>query len=319
MLKPSKLIPALTALIGLVLSGPVTVPSVGNFTTDDPVRITAESICAEVRTVVETAGVFTGFQVGSTLPATSAAVESGSESGAGDSSLVGLGLLGVLGLGLLFGLKHATEADHVVAVSSIVSEHRNVLKAALVGGLWGIGHTVSIVTVGFVVLLFRVAIPKSLADWLEFGVAFMIIGLGVKACASAMAARTDGHSHADDAPADSSARVDSKWPHFSGFGVRPLLVGAAHGLAGSAALTVLVLSQISSMFLGVTYLAVFGLGTVGGMLLMSGLIGLPFVWSARGKAGFHYGLRLAVGTASILFGLWYAYRQSDVVYGLFTL
>src|SRR6185436_16662560 len=98
-----------------------------------------------------------------------------------DPSFQGYSALGVLGLGLVFGLKHATEADHVVAVSTIVSEHRNIAKAALVGGLWGLGHTLSLVVVGAFVLALRITIPESVAHWLEFCVALMIITLGATA------------------------------------------------------------------------------------------------------------------------------------------
>ena len=95
-----------------------------------------------------------------------------------EPSLTSVGVFALLGLGLVFGLKHATEVDHVVAVSTIVSEHRNVWRSALVGALWGAGHTASLVIVGVLVLVFRVAIPL-VANWLEFGVALMIIALGV--------------------------------------------------------------------------------------------------------------------------------------------
>ncbi len=97
-----------------------------------------------------------------------------------ETSFTSVGVFALLGLGLMFGLKHATEVDHVVAVSAIVSEHRNVLRSALVGGLWGAGHTASLVIVGVLVLVFRVAIPLPVANWLEFGVALMIVGLGVR-------------------------------------------------------------------------------------------------------------------------------------------
>src|SRR3954470_12184518 len=96
-------------------------------------------------------------------------------------NLGSLSTLALLGLGLVFGLKHATEVDHVVAVSTIVSEHRSLFRSALVGGLWGVGHTAALVVVGIVVLVFRAAIPMPVANWLEFGVALMIIGLGVLA------------------------------------------------------------------------------------------------------------------------------------------
>src|SRR3979409_480182 len=95
-----------------------------------------------------------------------------------EPSITSVDVFALLGLGLVFGLKHATEADHVGAVSAIVSEHRSVFRSALVGGLWGAGHTASLVIVGVAVLVFRVAIPRPVANWLEFGVALMIIALG---------------------------------------------------------------------------------------------------------------------------------------------
>src|SRR5258705_37797 len=98
-----------------------------------------------------------------------------------ETSFTSVGTLALLALGLVFGLKHATEVDHVVAVSTIVSEHRSVLRSALVGGLWGLGHTASLIIVGIFVLVFRVTIPLRVANWLEFGVALMIIALGVLA------------------------------------------------------------------------------------------------------------------------------------------
>ena len=97
------------------------------------------------------------------------------------SSIISLSAFALLGLGFVFGLKHATEVDHVVAVSTIVSEHRNVLRSALVGGLWGVGHTASLILTGTIVLALRVAIPDGVSNWLEFCVALMIIGLGASA------------------------------------------------------------------------------------------------------------------------------------------
>lgn len=234
----------------------------------------------------------------------------------------------LLGLGLVFGLKHATEADHVVAVSTIVSEHRNLLRAALVGGLWGVGHTVSLVVVGMVVLALRIAIPERVATWLEFGVALMIIGLGINALMRALRGRADVHVHVHAHDEGTHAHI-----HFhedgtehaepvaahshavSRVGIKPLLVGAVHGLAGSAALTLLVLTQIDSFMLGLLYLALFGIGSICGMLLMSGLIGLPFALSARRLTGFNYGLQTVAGAVSIAFGLWYAYA-TGVIGGL---
>src|SRR6185295_10898264 len=112
-----------------------------------------------------------------------------------EPSITSMGVLALLGLGLLFGLKHATEVDHVVAVSTIVSEHKSVLRSALVGGLWGAGHTASLLIVGVIVLVFRVAIPASVAKWLEFGVALKIIGLGALALLRVLRNRAQVHMH----------------------------------------------------------------------------------------------------------------------------
>ncbi|MDQ1557852.1 MAG: hypothetical protein QOD32_912 [Pyrinomonadaceae bacterium] len=244
-----------------------------------------------------------------------------------EPSFARLSAFAVLGLGLVFGLKHATEVDHVVAVSNIVSEQRKLWRAALVGGLWGVGHTASLVIVGAVVLVLRVAISERVASGLEFCVALMIIGLGVATFARSLRARRrvpvhlhqhrhDGLEHAhihfhetETEHANATAAVVAPHSHaVTRIGIKPFVVGAVHGLAGSAALTLLVLAQIPSPVVGLLYLLVFGVGSIAGMLLMSGLVGLPFVLSARKLSGLHYGLQTAAGALSICFGLWYAYE-----------
>jgi ABC-type nickel/cobalt efflux system permease component RcnA len=235
-----------------------------------------------------------------------------------ETQLTSTGALALLGL--VFGLKHATEVDHVVAVSAIVSQQRNVLRSAIVGGLWGVGHTLSLVAVGAIVLGLRVAIPERVAGWLEFCVALMIVALGANALVRALRVRRDVHVHRHshdglshvhihfhERGTEHSARPARHTHAVSRLGLKPLLVGAMHGLAGSAALTLLVLTRVESAGLGLLYLAVFGLGSIFGMLLMSGLIGLPFALSARRVNGVSYGLQTAAGALSVAFGLWYAY------------
>lgn len=241
-----------------------------------------------------------------------------------EPSFVGLSAIGVLGLGLLFGLKHATEADHVIAVSTIVSEHRQIHRAALVGALWGMGHTVSLIAVGVVVLTLRIAISEAVAGWLELGVAVMIIGLGVSAVLRGMRGRSTVHVHRHTHDDDDHAHLhfhEASEPHVHGadghpvakLGLKPFIVGAVHGLAGSAALTLLVLAQIDAPPLGLLYLVVFGLGSIAGMLAMSGLIGLPFALTSRGVARNHQVLQIAAGMFSVLFGCWYAFQSSEVI------
>jgi len=260
-------------------------------------------------------------QAGINLPALAGHAFSGGDPEGAGPSLASLGAFAVLGLGLVFGLKHATEVDHVVAVTTIVSEQRSLWRAAVVGGLWGVGHTASLVVVGVFVLTLRVAIPESVAGWLEFGVALMIVALGVNAVARALRGRADAHLHRHRHGGVEHAHIHFHEPgagHPGGhaghthavtrIGLKPVLVGAVHGLAGSAALTLLVLAQIDSVALGLLYLAVFGLGSVLGMMLMSGLVGLPFAVGTRRVGGLSYGLQVAVGALSIAFGVWYAYR-----------
>ena len=238
-----------------------------------------------------------------------------------------LGIMAILGLGLVFGLKHATEVDHVVAISTIVSRHKNIFRSAFVGALWGAGHTLSLMAIAIVVLWFRIAIPERVSAWLEFGVALMIIGLGVSALWRAL--RRDGQMHVHQhthgglahthvhfhehetrhersAPSQHSHRV-------SRIGWKPVMVGMMHGLAGSGALTLLVLTQISSAWVGLLYVLTFGFGSIAGMLLMSGLIGLPFALTSRKLTHAHQGLQTVAAILSICFGIWYAYKVAAAV------
>jgi ABC-type nickel/cobalt efflux system permease component RcnA len=174
------------------------------------------------------------------------------------------------------------------------------------------------------VLGLRIAIPERVSNWLEFCVALMIIGLGATALMHALRRRTEVHIHRhvhdsvahvhlhfhERGTAHTGAKVAAHSHAVSRLGFKPFLVGAMHGLAGSAGLSLLVLTQIESATLGLLYLAVFGIGSILGMLLMSGLIGLPFALSARRLSGFGYGLQTTAGVLSIAVGLWYAYRTS---------
>jgi len=244
-----------------------------------------------------------------------------------ESSFTLAGVAALLGLGLVFGLKHATEVDHVVAVSTIVSGHRSVWRSSLIGGLWGAGHTASLVAVGVLVLGFRVAIPAAVASWLELGVAIMIIGLGAMAIARLFRTRADVHLHRHQHDGTSHLHLhfhEHQNKHLPGvpenpspathshavseLGFKPFLVGAMHGLAGSAALTLLVLTQIDSVWVGLLYLALFGIGSTVGMLVMSGLIAIPFAFSGQRFSNVNYGLQAIAGSISIVFGLWYAYQ-----------
>jgi hypothetical protein len=218
-------------------------------------------------------------------------------------------ILATLGIGFLLGLKHATEADHLAAVSTIVSQRRSLSQSAMVGALWGAGHTASLLVVGFLVIAMGLAIPDRIANLFELAVAVMIVFLGMRILRLHVHShRHGGTSHAhlhfqDDAHTDDAHMPLSSW--------RAALVGMMHGLAGSAALTLLVLSQVlhqGGTVLAFAYLVVFGFGSIGGMLVMSSLIGLPFSLGFRLSRQTLVPLRVLTGIFSTTFGVFYALR-----------
>jgi high-affinity nickel-transport protein len=194
-------------------------------------------------------------------------------------------------LGFLLGLRHATDADHVVAVTTIVTRERTFARAARIGGLWGIGHSLTVFVVGGVLVVFRLAISPRLGLGFEFGVALMLILLGYSNLRPASAAAAgDGVAHGHEHP-----------QRFTGW--RPVVIGIVHGLAGSAAVAILVLAAIPETFRALAYLAVFGVGTIAGMMLITWLIAAPSIYAARRVARFQRGIRFAAGALSLGFGL----------------
>jgi len=222
-----------------------------------------------------------------------------------------------LGLGFWHGLQHALDPDHLVAVSTIVSEHKSVTRSSLIGTFWGIGHTASLLAVGLVVILLRSAIPASFGLWLELPVAAMLIVLGVNATWRALKDRgvqvhSHVHSHGDQSP-HAHIHLHHGDAHNHGhrllkLGRRPFLVGLVHGVAGSASLTLFVLASIPTVAAGLVFIAVFGVGSVGGMLLMSALIGLPFTMTAGRFSKINEGIRLLAGVFSVCFGIFLAWK-----------
>jgi len=222
-----------------------------------------------------------------------------------------------LTLGFVLGLRHALDPDHLVAVSTIVSEHKSIARSSLVGTFWGLGHTASLLGIGVVILLLRASIPAHFEPWMEAPVAAMLIVLGVSATWRAFRERgwqvhTHTHSHEDRAPhthvhLHAHEQHDHKHRLFR-MGRKPFLVGLVHGVAGSAALTLAVLTTIPSVALGLLYITVFGIGSIGGMLLMSAMIGLPFAVTARRFSVVNGGIRLFAGVFSVLFGLMLAWN-----------
>jgi len=213
-----------------------------------------------------------------------------------------------LGLGFALGLRHALEPDHIVAVSTIVSQSRSIARSTLVGTSWGLGHTASLFLAGIAVIGLKLTIPKGMALWMELAVAAMLFGLGFNAMRTAFNGwRFHRHPHEHEGDEHGHLHVHPPAP-FRG-GMRPFLVGMVHGLAGSGALMLLVLTTVPSPIAGLGYILTFGLGSTGGMLLMSSVIGMPFVWSSGRFHRFSQGLQIAVGAGSMVFGCFYALQQ----------
>ena len=226
--------------------------------------------------------------------------------------------LSVLGLGFVLGLKHALDPDHMVAVSTIVSESKSVKRSSLVGMFWGVGHTMSLLCAGIVVIALKVQISERVALWMEFAVALMLIFLGLKAMMKSLRGwKLHRHRHTHDGSTHAHLHLHREGDeqahrhrHLIGVGARPFFVGMVHGMAGSAALTLLVLATIPSALAGLIYIAVFGLGSVGGMLIMSSLISLPFVLTRKRFNVLSEGLQVAVGLFSLGFGLFLTWQYS---------
>ncbi len=230
------------------------------------------------------------------------------------------GLLTVCALGFVLGVRHAADADHVVAVTSIVSSHRGVRGAAIIGALWGIGHTLTILLVGSAIILLGWVIPPRVGLSMEFSVGAMLVFLGGANIVAVLRVRRGGQSN----PAGGAAHdVPVKWfdRKLGSLGayrsVRPLLVGIVHGMAGSAAVALLVMGVIGRSTWSFLYLLIFGIGTIVGMVLITVAIGIPLASAGQKAPRLSHGLRLAAGVLSICFGLLFAY-QVGMVDGLFT-
>jgi ABC-type nickel/cobalt efflux system permease component RcnA len=257
-----------------------------------------------------------------------------------------INLISIIALGFFLGMRHATDPDHVIAVTTIVSRERQISKSAWIGAFWGIGHTLTIFLVGAAIILFDLVIPPRLGLSMELSVALMLIILGlinvktflraIPASASADLRAEPIHSHphthgdyihshphghspelhphrSDQTPL---ARIDRALLGFRAYRpIRPLIIGIVHGLAGSAAVALLVLTTIPKPEWAVAYLLVFGVGTIAGMTVITVSIASGF-YLLGGNQQLFRRLALGSGLLSLGFGLVVAY-QICVLHGLF--
>jgi high-affinity nickel permease len=258
-------------------------------------------------------------------------------------------LFSIVALGFFLGMRHATDPDHVIAVTTIVSRHRTIKHAAVVGAFWGLGHTLTILAVGGGIILLGWVIPTRVGLSMEFSVGLMLILLGImnltgilqwiseirsSAPGSPGHIHSHPHTHGEYVHSHPHGHAPESHPHkpeetplgwldrrFGRIGfyqlARPLVVGIVHGLAGSAAIALLVLTTIQDPRWAVAYLLVFGVGTIAGMMLMTAAIAVPFTFTNARFAGINRGLRLASGFLSLGFGLYLTY-QMGIVNGIFS-
>jgi hypothetical protein len=213
------------------------------------------------------------------------------------------------GLGSLLGMRHALEPDHLAAMSTLVTGERSGCKAAFLGVCWGLGHTLTLVAAGTVLVILRAEMPVRAADGFELCVALLLVGLGLRAIYLAARQGPAGPAHVHHH--GSRVHVHSGTPAHIHIGTwtlarRPLIVGAIHGLAGSGALTALVVTTLPSTAERLTYMALFGLGSTLGMAALSGLLGWPLAHFGRHR-GLARGVSLAVGCVSTALGLIWGY------------
>jgi high-affinity nickel-transport protein len=258
--------------------------------------------------------------------------------------------LGIALLGLLMGMRHATDPDHVIAVTTILSRERRFTAATWIGIVWGLGHTVTVLVVGALIIVFKISIPTRLGLAMEFAVAIVLILLGVGATArlvrrlvsrmtgsSSIAAtpptvhshlhshgerfhrHSHAHSHSDEHELQGIPAHDHRLPQevMSSFAVRrPRLrafgVGLVHGLAGSAAIALLVLSAIPQPLWATVYLAIFCVGTIIGTGLITTTIAMPFLLAAHRMSWLHQSFITCSGLLSFGFGLFLAYQLGVV-------
>jgi high-affinity nickel-transport protein len=265
----------------------------------------------------------------------------------------------IIAIGFFLGMRHATDPDHVVAVTTIVSRQRNLAKAALTGIFWGVGHTLTIFVVGSLIILFDVVIPARIGLSMEFSVGLMLIALGAwNIFAFLRSSQAIASWHGDEDEAGFDPAVTHNHPHAHGalvhthvhergshadgsdahahrspqslpwmdrmFGriglyrqLRPLLIGIVHGLAGSAAVALLILATIRNPRWAMVYLLVFGLGTVGGMMLITMSIASAFRFFGQRNRLFSHWLGFASGLVSLLFGMFLVW-QIGFANGLFS-
>lgn len=210
--------------------------------------------------------------------------------------------LSILFLGFILGIKHSIEPDHVIAVSTIASKSKKLWRSTLAGVYWGIGHTITLFIVGMIMIFMKGQLSDTWTMTLEFLVGIMLVYLGI----TSMFVYKKYSNHQEH---------DTVEPEKASF-LKSMIIGAVHGIAGSAAMVLLTMSTVSTVWEGAVYILIFGVGTIVGMLCITTIIGIPFVMSTKKSVGLNRLLTQMAGTVSFVFGIYYMYNLG-VTEGLF--
>lgn len=192
--------------------------------------------------------------------------------------------LTILSLGFVLGLRHALDADHLAALSTVLAERPTVQASTAIGFFWGLGHTLMLLCVGTLLLALNLTIPESMANMFEFAVGAMLVALGLSLARRIYKEQWHLHTHEHEGRPhvhlhSHHVQRDHAHGHWYQGSLRPLLIGMAHGLAGSAALMLVVLSTVTGIGQGIGYIVVFGVGSILGMVGVGAILSLPVVYS----------------------------------------
>jgi len=234
-----------------------------------------------------------------------------------------LTLFTVLGLGFLLGVRHATDADHVVAITTLLGKHGKIKHSTIVGALWGIGHSITVTLIGIPIIFFSLVVPENLVLVLEFFVGVMLVTLGILTLSGITEKITKRftsptiHTHTHESKGKKHSHVhvhasknfSQNIHHLGAFQiVRPIIIGLIHGLAGSAAVALLILSTIGNPYLSAFYLFIFHIGVIFGMMIITTFLGASVVLVKRKSENLHKYLITASGILSFGFGLFIMYE-----------
>jgi sulfite exporter TauE/SafE len=228
---------------------------------------------------------------------------------------------GIVLFGVLMGMSHTLEADHLAAIATLATRARSTAEGVRMGVAWGLGHSLTLFLVGGAVLAVDAVVPERLASALELVVGAMLVLLGAGVVRRLVRRRihfhahrhgdgmTHFHAHAHEPGRRRLEHGEELHEHAHHAPVRALLVGVIHGLAGSAALVLLALEKAPSFAAGLGYIAVFGLGSTLGMAILSAAISVPLRVTAVRLTRFHRAAEGLTGVLTLLLGILVIYRH----------